>query len=146
MCGYYNCQAATDEVLKDGWLATGDIATMDENGFFTIVDRKKDMIIVSGFNVYPNEIEEILVMHQGVIEAAAIGVANDLTGETVKVFIVRKDPNLAEQEIIEYCQARLTNYKRPKLVEFMDELPKSNVGKVLRKELRQYNIDNCSNQ
>ncbi|NRA70560.1 MAG: AMP-binding protein [Gammaproteobacteria bacterium] len=146
MRGYYNCQAATDEVLKDGWLATGDIATMDENGFFTIVDRKKDMIIVSGFNVYPNEIEEILVMHQGVIEAAAIGVANDLTGETVKVFIVRKDPNLAEQEIIEYCQARLTNYKRPKLVEFMDELPKSNVGKVLRKELRQYNLDKCSNQ
>ena len=146
MRGYYNCQAATDEVLKDGWLATGDIATMDENGFFTIVDRKKDMIIVSGFNVYPNEIEEILVMHQGGIEAAAIGVANDLTGETVKVFIVRKDPNLAEQEIIEYCQARLTNYKRPKLVEFMDELPKSNVGKVLRKELRQYNLDKCSNQ
>ena len=146
MRGYYNCQAAKDEVLKDGWLATGDIAPMDENGFFTIVDRKKDMIIVSGFNVYPNEIEEILVMHQGVIEAAAIGVANDLTGETVKVFIVRKDPNLAEQEIIEYCQARLTNYKRPKLVEFMDELPKSNVGKVLRKELRQYNLDKCSNQ
>ncbi|MFT6919126.1 MAG: long-chain acyl-CoA synthetase, partial [Cognaticolwellia sp.] len=136
MKGYFNRQAATDEVLKDGWLATGDIATMDENGFFKIVDRKKDMIIVSGFNVFPNEIEEVLVMHQGVLEAAAIGVKNNASGEAVKVFIVKKDPNLTEQDIFDHCHEMLTNYKRPKFVEFIDELPKSNVGKVLRKELR----------
>lgn len=137
MNGYYNRQDATDEVLKDGWLATGDIATMDENGFFRIVDRKKDMIIVSGFNVYPNEIEEVIVSHDGVLEAAAIGIANDITGETVKLFIVRQDPELTEQDVLDHCHKLLTNYKRPKIVEFMDELPKSNVGKILRKELRQ---------
>jgi long-chain acyl-CoA synthetase len=136
MKGYHNRPDATDEVLKDGWLATGDIATMDENGFFKIVDRKKDMINVSGFNVFPNEIEEVLVMHDGVLEAAAIGIPHDTTGEAVKVFIVRKNPNLAEQDIFDHCHEMLTNYKRPKLVEFIDELPKSNVGKVLRKELR----------
>jgi long-chain acyl-CoA synthetase len=140
MKGYYNRQDATNEVLKDGWLATGDIATMDENGFFKIVDRKKDMIIVSGFNVFPNEIEEVLVMHEGILEAAAIGVSNDTTGETVKVFIVRKNPNLVEQDIYDHCNEMLTNYKRPKMVEFLDELPKSNVGKVLRKELRTVKI------
>lgn len=136
MKGYHNRPDATDEVLKDGWLATGDIATMDENGFFKIVDRKKDMINVSGFNVFPNEIEEVLVMHDGVLEAAAIGIPHDTTGEAVKVFIVRKNPNLAEQDIFDHCHEMLTNYKRPKLIEFIDELPKSNVGKVLRKELR----------
>lgn len=136
MRGYYNCQEATDEVLKDGWLATGDIATMDDRGFFKIVDRKKDMIIVSGFNVFPNEIEEVLVMHDGVLESAAIGVPHDATGETVKVFIVKKDPSLSEQDIFDHCNEMLTNYKRPKLIEFIDELPKTNVGKVLRKELR----------
>ena len=136
MKGYHNRQDATDEVLKDGWLATGDIATMDENGFFKIVDRKKDMIIVSGFNVFPNEIEEVIVMHDGVLEAAAIGVPCDSTGEMVKVFIVKKDPNLDEQAIFDHCHEMLTNYKRPKLVEFINELPKTNVGKVLRKELR----------
>jgi long-chain acyl-CoA synthetase len=109
---------------------------MDENGFFKIVDRKKDMIIVSGFNVFPNEIEEVIVMHEGVLEAAAVGAPCEITGEKVKVFIVRKDPNLVEQDILDHCNEMLTNYKRPKLVEFMDELPKSNVGKVLRKELR----------
>ncbi|WP_418358843.1 AMP-binding protein [Shewanella basaltis] len=136
MKGYYNRQKATDEVLKDGWLATGDIATMDENGFFRIVDRKKDMIIVSGFNVFPNEIEEVIVSHEGVLEAAAVGVSCDATGERVKVYIVRKDPNLTEQDIFDHCAQMLTNYKRPKIIEFMDELPKSNVGKVLRKDLR----------
>ena len=136
MKGYYNRQDATDEVLKDGWLATGDIATVDEEGFFRIVDRKKDMIIVSGFNVFPNEIEEVLVMHAGILEAAAIGVKNDATGEAVKVFIVKKDPNLTEQDVFDHCNEMLTNYKRPKFVEFMVELPKTNVGKVLRKELR----------
>ncbi|WP_144207792.1 AMP-binding protein [Shewanella donghaensis] len=136
MKGYYNRQKATDEVLIDGWLATGDIATMDEDGFFTIVDRKKDMIIVSGFNVYPNEIEEVLVAHEGILEAAAVAAPSDVTGEMVKVFIVRKDPDIVDQDVIDHCNEMLTNYKRPKIVEFIDELPKSNVGKVLRKELR----------
>lgn len=136
MKGYYNRQDATDEVLKDGWLATGDIATMDDNGFFTIVDRKKDMIIVSGFNVFPNEIEEVLVSHEGILEAAAVAAPSDSTGEMVKVFVVRKDPSLTERDVIEHCTELLTNYKRPKVVVFLDELPKTNVGKVLRKELR----------
>ncbi len=136
MKGYYNRQDASDEVLKDGWLATGDIATMDDNGFFTIVDRKKDMIIVSGFNVFPNEIEEVLVSHEGILEAAAVAAPSDSTGEMVKVFVVRKDPSLTERDVIEHCTELLTNYKRPKVVVFLDELPKTNVGKVLRKELR----------
>jgi long-chain acyl-CoA synthetase len=144
MKGYYNRQEATNEVLVDGWLATGDIATMDENGFFKIVDRKKDMIIVSGFNVFPNEIEEVLVMHEGVLEAAAIGVQHDATGEAVKVFIVKKDPNVVEQDIFDHCNEMLTNYKRPKHVEFIDDLPKTNVGKVLRKELRRMNEENIN--
>ncbi len=136
MTGYYNRDDATEEVMNDGWFATGDIATRDENGFFKIVDRKKDMILVSGFNVYPNEIEEVMVMHEGVLEAAAIGMENGTSGESVKVFIVRKDPTLNSQLIIEHSHKYLTKYKIPKLVEFIDELPKSNVGKVLRKELR----------
>ena len=136
MKGYYNRVEATDEVIKDGWFATGDVATVDEQGFFRIVDRKKDMIIVSGFNVYPNEIEAVVAMHSGVLEVAAIGIPNDVCGETVKVFIVKKDPSLSEIDIIKHCQANLTNYKVPKIVEFKDELPKSNVGKILRRELR----------
>ena len=136
MVGYYNRQDATDEILKDGWLATGDVATMDENGYFKIVDRKKDMIIVSGFNVFPNEIEEVIMMHEGVLEAAAIGVPDEVCGEMVKIFIVRKDENLDEKSIIDHCRDNLTNYKVPKIVEFKDELPKTNVGKILRRELR----------
>jgi len=136
MRGYYNRPEETAEVLKDGWLSTGDIACMDERGFFKIVDRKKDMIIVSGFNVFPNEIEEVIMMHEGVLEAAAIGVPHDVSGEIVKVFIVKKDPNLDEKAIIAHCRENLTNYKVPKLVEFRDELPKTNVGKILRRELR----------
>ncbi len=136
MLGYYNREDATAEIMHDGWLATGDIATMDENGYFKIVDRKKDMIIVSGFNVFPNEIEEVLMMHPGVLEAAAIGVPHAATGELVKVFVVKKDPNLTEKDIIKHCHDNLTNYKVPKIVEFKDELPKSNVGKILRRELR----------
>ena len=136
MQGYYNRQDATEEVLKDGWLATGDIATMDDNGYFKIVDRKKDMIIVSGFNVFPNEIEEVVVMLEGVDEAAAIGVPHEVNGETVKIFVVKKDPALEENAIIAHCRQHLTNYKVPKLVEFRDELPKTNVGKILRRELR----------
>ncbi|MCJ8319354.1 MAG: long-chain-fatty-acid--CoA ligase FadD [Colwellia sp.] len=136
MVGYYNRQEASDEILKDGWLATGDIATVDDQGFFKIVDRKKDMIIVSGFNVFPNEIEEVLMMHEGVLEAAAVGVPNEVCGEMVKIFVVRKDENLDEKSLIDHCRKNLTNYKIPKLVEFRDELPKTNVGKILRRELR----------
>ncbi|NQZ87949.1 MAG: AMP-binding protein [Saccharospirillaceae bacterium] len=136
MSGYYNRPEATAEVLKDGWLATGDIATVDENGFFNIVDRKKDMIIVSGFNVYPNEIEEVLVMHDDILEAAAVAAPCDVTGEKVKVFIVSGNQNLSEQAIKDHCQIHLTKYKCPKEIVFMDDLPKSNVGKILRKELR----------
>ncbi|WP_448566194.1 long-chain-fatty-acid--CoA ligase FadD [Thalassotalea ganghwensis] len=136
MAGYYNREEATNEILKDGWLATGDIATMDENGFFKIVDRKKDMIIVSGFNVFPNEIEEVAVSHPSIIEAAAIGVPSDATGEVVKLFVVAKEPKPSKEEIIAHCRQGLTNYKVPKDIEFRDELPKTNVGKILRRELR----------
>jgi len=136
MKGYYNRQEATDEILKDGWLATGDVACMDEQGFFTIVDRKKDMIIVSGFNVFPNEIEEVVMMHDGVLEAAAIGIPHDVSGEIVKIFVVSKQDDLNEDILISHCRENLTNYKVPRLVEFRDELPKTNVGKILRRELR----------
>ncbi len=136
MVGYYNRQQATDEILKDGWLATGDIAVMDEAGFFSIVDRKKDMIIVSGFNVFPNEIEDVVMMHPKVVETAAIGIPHDISGEIVKIFVVRNDDSLTDKELIKHCKENLTNYKVPKLVEFKDELPKSNVGKILRRELR----------
>ena len=136
MQGYYNRPEATAECLKDGWFATGDIATYDDEGFFYIVDRKKDMILVSGFNVFPNEIEEIVAMHDGVLEVAAIGVPHEVSGEQVKVFVVKKDPSLTEKDIISHCRDNLTNYKVPKLVEFRDELPKTNVGKILRRALK----------
>ncbi|MBU2869349.1 long-chain-fatty-acid--CoA ligase FadD [Colwellia sp. E2M01] len=136
MLGYYNSEAATAEVLKDGWFATGDIAKMDDRGFFTIVDRKKDMIIVSGFNVYPNEIEEVLAMHDDVLESAAIGIQSEGSGEIVKVFVVSKTDDLDEETLIKHCRKYLTSYKVPKLVEFRKELPKTNVGKILRRELR----------
>ncbi|AYA40278.1 long-chain-fatty-acid--CoA ligase FadD [Xenorhabdus nematophila] len=136
MKGYWNRPDATAEILKDGWLATGDIANIDEKGFFHIVDRKKDMILVSGFNVYPNEIEEVLSSHAKVLESAAIGAPSENTGEAVKVFVVRKDPSLTEDELKTHCRRYLTGYKVPKIIEFRDELPKSNVGKILRKELR----------
>ena len=136
MTGYYNREDATDEVLKEGWLATGDIASVDEEGFFRIVDRKKDMIIVSGFNVFPNEIEEVVMMHEGVLEVAAIGVPHEEFGEMVKIFVAVKQPDLDEETLIKHCREYLTNYKVPKLVEFRSELPKTNVGKILRRELR----------
>ncbi|MEO3678842.1 long-chain-fatty-acid--CoA ligase FadD [Rheinheimera sp. FR7-31] len=136
MLGYLNRPEETDKVLKDGWLYTGDIARMDEEGFFYIVDRKKDMILVSGFNVYPNEIEEVVAMSDKVLEVAAVGVPNEATGEAVKVFVVKKDASLTEQEVIQHCRQHLTGYKVPKLVEFRTELPKTNVGKILRRELR----------
>lgn len=136
MKGYLNRQEATDEILKDGWLATGDIAKSDEDGYFYIVDRKKDMILVSGFNVFPNEIEDVATMHSGVLEAAAIGVPHEVSGEIVKLFIVKKDQSLTEKDVKEHCKTHLTGYKVPKIIEFRDELPKSNVGKILRKDLR----------
>lgn len=137
MLGYYNRPDETAKVLDpDGWLHTGDVAIHDENGYFKIVDRKKDMILVSGFNVYPNEIEAVVSAHPGVLEVAAIGVPSEATGEAVKVFIVKRDGNLTEQQVIDFCHDKLTGYKRPKLVEFRDSLPKSNVGKILRRELR----------
>ncbi|GGW50117.1 long-chain-fatty-acid--CoA ligase FadD [Alishewanella tabrizica] len=136
MLGYLNRPEETAKTIKNGWLYTGDIARMDEQGFFYIVDRKKDMILVSGFNVFPNEIEEVVAMSEKVLEVAAVGVPNEATGEVVKVFIVKKDASLTEQEVIAHCKQHLTGYKVPKLVEFRSELPKTNVGKILRRELR----------
>ena len=137
MKGYFNRQDETDKVLKDGWLSTGDIGMMFKDGYFKIVDRKKDMILVSGFNVYPNEIEDVIAMMPKVVEVAAIGVPHEKSGETIKVFIVKKDSSLNENEVIEYCRKNLTNYKVPKFVEFRDSLPKSNVGKILRRILKE---------
>ena len=136
MLGYWQQPAATAEVLKDGWLRTGDIVEIDDKGFMRIIDRKKDMILVSGFNVYPNEIEEVVMQHEGVLEVAAVGVPAGVTGEAVKIFVVKKSPELTEQELIVFCRRNLTAYKVPKLIEFRTELPKSNVGKILRRELR----------
>ena len=141
MLGYWQRPEATDEVLKDGWLATGDIATLDEQGFLRIVDRKKDMILVSGFNVYPNEIEDVVALHAKVLESAAVGVPNEVSGETVKLFVVKKDASLTQEELLTHCRRYLTGYKVPKIVEFRDELPKSNVGKILRRELRDEQIN-----
>ncbi|MCP9267003.1 long-chain-fatty-acid--CoA ligase FadD [Xenorhabdus sp. XENO-1] len=145
MKGYWNRPEATAEVLKDGWLATGDIANVDENGFLHIVDRKKDMILVSGFNVYPNEVEDVVSSHPKVLESAAIGVPNDNSGEAVKIFVVRKDQSLTENELKTHCRRYLTGYKVPKIIEFRDELPKSNVGKILRKELRNEELAKTNN-
>ena len=117
-------------------MRTGDIGRMDDDGYFYIEDRKKDMILVSGFNVYPNEIENVIVELDGVLEAAAIGVPDERSGEAVKVFVVRKDDSVTEQDILDHCRKNLTGYKRPRLVEFRDELPKTNVGKILRRALR----------
>ena len=137
MKGYWNRPAETAKTItEDGWLKTGDIAEMHEDGFFQIVDRMKDMILVSGFNVYPNELEAVVSGHEKVLEVAAVGVVDDKCGEVPKLFIVKKDESLTEEEILAYCKEQLTGYKRPKFVEFMTELPKSNVGKILRKDLR----------
>ncbi|KFN51487.1 long-chain fatty acid--CoA ligase [Arenimonas composti] len=137
MAGYWNRPEETAKVLDaEGWLHTGDMAKMDEQGFFYIVDRKKDMILVSGFNVYPNEIEDVIALMPGVLEVAAVGVPDEKSGESVKVVIVRKDPALTPEQVKAFCRENLTAYKQPRLVEFRDELPKSNVGKILRRELR----------
>lgn len=136
MPGYWQRPEETGDVLRDGWLYTGDIAVMDEEGFMRIVDRKKDMILVSGFNVYPNEIEDVVMQHEDVLEVAAVGVAAENSGESVKIFVVKKEARLTEEELIAFCRRHLTAYKVPRQVEFRNELPKSNVGKILRRELR----------
>ena len=137
MKGYWNRQEETDKAMaSDGAFKTGDIGVMDERGFIRIVDRKKDMILVSGFNVYPNEIEEVVASHPGVLECAAIGVPDEKSGEVPKVFVVKKDPALTEEALMEHCRKNLTGYKLPKRIEFRAELPKTNVGKILRRALR----------
>jgi long-chain acyl-CoA synthetase len=136
MKGYWNNPTETAKVLQDGWLKTGDVGHVDAAGFVTITDRKKDMILVSGFNVYPNEIEAVVAAHAGVLECGAVGVSDDRSGEAVKVVVVKKDPGLTKESVLEHCKTQLTGYKMPRHVEFRDALPKSPIGKVLRRELR----------
>lgn len=140
MRGYWQRPEATAEVLKDGWMATGDIVIMDESYSLRIVDRKKDMILVSGFNVYPNEIEDVVMLNYKVAEVVAIGVPHEVSGETIKIFVVKKDDSLTRDELRQHCRQHLTGYKVPKDIEFRDELPKSNVGKILRRILRDEEI------
>ena len=137
MKGYWNQPEETVKVLDSkGFFATGDIATVDVMGFVRIVDRKKDMIAVSGLKVFPNEVEAVVAMHPGVLESAAIGVSDTHSGEAVKLFVVKKDPALSEEDLRRHCQDNLTGYKRPKYIVFKTELPKTNVGKILRRALR----------
>jgi long-chain acyl-CoA synthetase len=136
MKGYWNNPAETAKVMQDGWLKTGDVGHQNADGYFTITDRKKDMILVSGFNVYPNEIESVVATHPGVLECGVVGVPDEKSGEAVKVVVVRKDPALTKDAVILHCKAQLTGYKLPRQVEFRDALPKSPIGKVLRRELR----------
>ena len=137
MEGYWQRPADTAEVmLPGGWLRTGDIGRLDEAGFAYIEDRKKDMIIVSGFNVYPNEIEQVIAEMDGILEVAAIGIADEHAGEAVKVFAVRASEEVTEEQVLAHCREKLTAYKQPKIVAFRDELPKTNVGKILRRALR----------
>jgi long-chain acyl-CoA synthetase len=139
MAGYWQRDDETAKVMTDdGFFKSGDVGVMDERGYIRIVDRKKDMILVSGFNVYPNEIEQVVNLHPGVLECAAVGVADERAGEAVKLFVVKNDPTLAEEDIANWCRDNFTAYKRPKYIEFRDELPKSNVGKILRRELRSH--------
>ena len=138
MQGYWQRPEASKEVLTDdGWLSTGDIVRFDDEGFLHIVDRKKDMILVSGFNVYPNEIEDVVALNSKVLEVAAIGEPHEVSGEVVKVCVVKRDASLTREELLEHCREHLTGYKIPKIVEFRDELPKTNVGKILRRALRE---------
>ena len=148
MKGYLNRPEETAKTLtEDGWLKTGDIAVwFNDEGYLKIVDRKKDMILVSGFNVYPNEVEEVLSRHEGILEVAVIGVPDEKSGEAVKAFIVKKDPNLTEEDVRAFASENLTNYKRPKYIEFVDELPKSNIGKILRRKLREMELQKHKQQ
>jgi long-chain acyl-CoA synthetase len=137
MSGYYKMPEETANALKDGWLYTGDIGKMDEEGYFYIVDRKKDMIIAGGYNIYPREIDEVLFEHPKVLEACAVGIPDPYRGETVKAYVVLKpEEKMTGEEVIQYCSTKLAKYKIPKTVEFLTSLPKSGVGKILRKELR----------
>jgi long-chain acyl-CoA synthetase len=138
MDGYWNLPDETAKVMTaSGFFKSGDVGVMDEQGYVKIVDRKKDMILVSGFNVYPNELEAVIAAHPGVLECAAIGVPDEHSGEAVKVFVVKKDPNLNAEQLMDYCKQEFTGYKKPKYIEFRDELPKTNVGKILRRALRE---------
>ena len=136
MAGYYNKPVETANTIRDGWLCTGDIGVIDEDGYMRVVDRKKDMILVSGFNVYPNEIEDVVASHPKVKESAAVGMPSERSGEMVKLFVVKKDKSLTKEELLHHCKEFLTAYKIPKEIEFRDSLPKTNVGKILRRELR----------
>ena len=137
MVGYWNRPDETANVMtEDGFFKSGDIGVMDERGYVTIVDRKKDMVLVSGFNVYPNEVEGVVAMHPGVLECAVVGVPDESSGEAVKLYVVRRDPDLTAEQLMEYCHQQLTGYKRPRHIEFRNDLPKTNVGKILRRELR----------
>jgi len=144
MKGYYNKFKETEDTIKDGWLFTGDIAKMEPDGYFRIVDRKKDMILVSGFNVYPNEVEDVIAAHPKVAEVAAIGKPDSKSGEVVKVCVVKSDKSLSEKELISYCKENMTGYKIPKEVEFCEDLPKSNVGKILRRVLKEKDAERTS--
>jgi long-chain acyl-CoA synthetase len=139
MKGYWNRPDETAKVFtQDGWLRTGDLGFMDARGYVKITDRKKDMIVVSGFKVFPNEIEDVVMMHAGVLEAAAVAANDPKSGQAVKLFVVRKDPKLTEEELLEHCRKSLTAYKIPKIIEFRTEpLPRSNIGKILRRLLRE---------
>ena len=141
MKGYLECPELTEATINDGWLHTGDIGVMDEDGYIQIVDRKKDMILVSGFNVYPSEVEDVIARIDGVVEVSVIGVPNDKTGESVKAYVVSSDPEMTAEHVITHCEKSLTNYKRPKQVAFIEEIPKTPVGKVLRRKLREMNVD-----
>ena len=137
MAGYWNRPDETAKVMAaDGFFMTGDVGVMNDQGYVRIVDRKKDMILVSGFNVYPNEVEAVVAMHPGVLECAAVGVPDEKSGEAVKLFVVKKDPGLTAEALLAHCRTQLTGYKMPRDVEFRTELPKTNVGKILRRELR----------
>jgi long-chain acyl-CoA synthetase len=141
MAGYWQRPDETAKVMTaDGYFKSGDVGMMDERGFFRIVDRKKDMILVSGFNVYPNEIEDVVAMLPGVMECACVGMPDANSGEAVKVVVVRKDPALTEEQVRAHCKENLTGYKQPKVVEFRTELPKTPVGKILRRELRDHKV------
>ncbi len=136
MLGYWQRPNESEKVLTaDGWLRTGDIGVLDAEGFLKLLDRKKDMVIVSGFKVFPNEVEDVTMRHPGVLEAAVIGIPDERTGEAVKLFVVKRDPALTDAQLRDFLRERLVNYKRPHLIEFRDHLPKSNIGKILRKEL-----------
>ena len=141
MAGYWNRKEDTDEVIKNGWLITGDIGVIDNQGFIQIVDRKKEMVLVSGFNVFPNEVEHVISSHPKVLEVGVIGVPDKKTSEAVKAVIVKKDESLTEEEIKLHCKQKLTNYKCPKHVSFTDELPKSNVGKILRRIIKEKDLE-----